>query len=114
MAVAAAKAADDLEAVLAEAAEFVSSDHERAIASSRDIYSGPTKELLPESLRDAAPGDTVCDVCGVSLLVFRYFMVVYGSDAAVGASQLCSLPPLISHTRTPVLLESTLCALPLQ
>jgi len=93
----AANAIDDLDAVLAEAAAVVTESDDqhgttgvaipsqedfagRSITTAAQLRGGPGRSELPDELRNADKGDTSCDVCGVSFLVYSEMKVCPGCD----------------------------------
>ncbi len=94
----AANAMDDLDAVLTEAAAVVADSdgqeysqdgtpdelkefHGRSITTAAQLRGGPDRSELPDELRNADKGDTSCDVCGVSFLVYSEMKVCFASMA---------------------------------
>ena len=92
---------DDLDAVLAEAAAVVEHSGDqydsnsdaglppaelggRSITTAAQLRAGPGRSELPDELRDADKGDTSCDVCGVSFLVY--------SEMKVSCCVVCTAP----------------------
>ena len=71
----AASAMDDLDAALAEAELVVGEGQDRTITHKSQLHDGPGRSELPQELQDASKGDTVCDVCGVSFLVYSEMKV---------------------------------------